>query len=114
MHEMERFLSLESPTGVGFCLRDACALGYRARKGLHQTSPRTAGDRRMVVIRQLIRLIRQFGAFLGGWTDLICASSVLELSVLRKLNFSQPITDYSAHLPAEMQTYRNAAYCAKR
>ena len=70
-------------------------------------NPRTAGDRRMVI------WLRQFSAFLGDLTDLIFTSSVLELSVLSKLNFSQLITEYSVHPSAEIQTYRNADHAKK-
>lgn len=107
MHKMERFLSWESPTEVVFCLWDACTLGYRTWKGLYQMSPGTAGEGRMVI------RLRQFNAFLGDLTDLIFTASVLQLSVLSKLNSSQLITEYSVYPSAEIQAYRNADH-AKR
>lgn len=55
----------------------------------------------------VIRLM-QFNALLGDLADLIFSSSVLELSVLSKLNFSELIAECSVHPSAEIQTYRNA------
>lgn len=51
--------------------------------------------------------LRQLCALLGELTDLVFTSSVPELSVLSKLNFPQLITEHSAYLSAEIQTYRN-------
>lgn len=92
MHKMERFLSWESPSKVVFCLRDACTLGYRTWKGLYQMSPRTVGDRRMVM------WLKRLNAFLGDLTGLVFTSSVLELSGFGKISFSQLITEDSVSI----------------
>lgn len=76
-----KYASWESPLKQ-FCLWNTSIGVSRDEKGQFQLSPRTAGDRRMAV------WLRQLNAFLGGITGLTFTSSVLNLSVLSKLNFS--------------------------